>query len=162
MASFPRHMEPPFDQLYVNYYSSIENAHIDFHHDHHTCMRGVVAGISLGSACEFQLRPSESAALRAQPLRIQVPRKSAFLMTGLSRWHLQHAIPMHKQDRISLTFRTVDRTAVPDGHLWDREWSELTAEEQANAHWPLVPVPVNRDVTTGRQVRVWQSGRRHS
>lgn len=164
LASFPRHTEPPFDQLYVNYYSSAENAHIDFHHDHHTCMRGVVAGVSLGSACEFQLRPSESAALRAQPLCIRVPRKSAFLMTGLSRWHLQHAIPVHRLDRISLTFRTVDRTAVPDAHLWDREWLQLTVEERANAHWPLVPAPVYRGGGTGPRFGGWRgmAGQSHS
>merc|ERR1712083_906598 len=43
------------DQLYVNHYSALAKGRIGFHHDHPATMGGVIAGLSLGSSCEFHL-----------------------------------------------------------------------------------------------------------
>jgi len=133
----------PLDQLYVNYYSVSCGAYIDFHHDHHTSMTGLIAGVNLGSDFELSLRASElpSRVPRPPTMHVGMPSKSGYLMTGLSRWHLQHAVLDLVADRISLTFRTVDRSCVSHPSLWDREWSDLTDPENANAHYPILPPP---------------------
>ncbi|CAK9109294.1 Hypothetical protein (Fragment) [Durusdinium trenchii] len=113
-----------FDQMYVNYYDTSINSYIDFHHDHQSCMLGTVAGISLGSACQLQLKPLR----QRKGLSIELPRRSLFFMSGLSRWHLQHAIPELFADRLSLTFRTVDRSCGR-AEQWKRTWEQLTAAE---------------------------------
>lgn len=46
-----------FDQMYVNYYDTSIDSYIDFHHDHQSCMMGTVAGVSLKSSCQLQLKP---------------------------------------------------------------------------------------------------------
>lgn len=125
------------DQLYVNYYSAAERARIDFHHDNPKSMRGVVAGLGLGSACELQLLPLDPE-LGRRVIAVPLPRRSLYLMSGLSRYHLQHGIPPAGADRVSLTFRTVDRDCE-DRALWRRQWRALPKEEAANAHWPLLP-----------------------
>lgn len=133
-------IQPPFDQMYVNFYTVATGAHIDFHHDHHLTMMGGIGGHSSGSACEFVFRPYECG-LRDQTIRIELPRRSGYLMSGTSRYHLQHAIPKVRADRISITYRTVDKTCInrDEEILWQREWSELNQEEIDNAHWPLLP-----------------------
>mmetsp|Transcript_28380 Transcript_28380/g.85645 ORF Transcript_28380/g.85645 Transcript_28380/m.85645 type:complete len:156 (-) Transcript_28380:126-593(-) len=125
------------DQLYVNHYKAADRARIDFHHDNPKSMRGLVAGVSLGGACELQLQALDPELARRTAL-VPLPRRSLYLMSGLSRYHLQHGIPAIREDRVSLTFRTVDRDCE-DRALWRREWAELPPEEAANAHWPLLP-----------------------
>ena len=122
-----------FDQMYVNYYDTSIDSYIDFHHDHQSCMMGTIAGVSLRSSCQLQLKPLR----QKDALHIELPNRSLFFMSGLSRWHLQHAIPQLQTDRLSLTFRTVDRSCSR-AHQWARSWKELTVAEEANAHWPLV------------------------
>lgn len=128
-----------FDQLYVNYYSAAAKGRIGFHHDHVGTMRGVVAGISLGSACEFQLLALD-AELSGQPtLFLNLPPRSLYLMSGLSRYHLQHGIPSHNKDRLSLTFRTVDQSGAGSKAQWRREWADIPPAEAAKCNWPLLP-----------------------
>mmetsp|Transcript_621 Transcript_621/g.1250 ORF Transcript_621/g.1250 Transcript_621/m.1250 type:complete len:433 (+) Transcript_621:21-1319(+) len=122
-----------FDQMYVNYYDTSIDSYIDFHHDHQSCMLGTIAGVSLKSSCHLQLKPTR----QRQALSIELPPRSLFFMSGLSRWHLQHAIPQLRSDRLSLTFRSVDRSCSREMQ-WARCWEALTAAEAANAHWPLV------------------------
>ena len=123
-----------FDQMYVNYYDTSIDSYIDFHHDHQSCMLGTIAGVSLKSACHLQLKPLRH---HISALSIELPARSLFFMSGLSRWHLQHAIPRLEETRLSLTFRSVDRSWAKAAQ-WQRSWEELTAGEEANAHWPLV------------------------
>lgn len=125
-----------FNQLYVNHYACKTRSRIDFHHDHHLTMRGIIAGVSCGSACELHLR-AQDAGVRRPPARLRLPPRSLYLMTGLSRWHLQHAVPAVEGDRLSLTFRSVDLSCAPRP-MWDRPWSALGAREELNAHWPLL------------------------
>jgi len=137
--------QPSFDQAYANHYASECGPHIHFHHDHHACIMGVIAGVSLGSSCDIMLRTSEVFSIKEDPLRVPLPRRSVYFMTGLSRWHFQHGIFNIPADRTSVTFRTVDRNWVRDQWLWDRDWSELSSEEQANALWPLLPITKLRE-----------------
>lgn len=125
-----------FNQMYVNYYDCAAKANIEFHHDNHTCMRGAIAGISLLSACDLQLRPLDQLICRP-PMRIALPRRSLFFLSGLSRWHLQHGILHMPESRLSLTFRTVDRSCARE-ELWEQRWGCLEKDEKDNAIWPLV------------------------
>lgn len=126
-----------FDQLYVNHYSAAERTRIEFHHDNPKSMMGVVAGVSLCSDCELQLLPLDAELARAT-IPVALPRRSLYLLSGLSRYHLQHGIPVIRADRVSLTFRSVDLDCA-DRRDWRRSWGELKADEAANAHWPLLP-----------------------
>eukprot|EP00439_Symbiodinium_sp_Y106_P020824 s480_g2.t1 len=128
--------EDDFDQMYVNFYDSSINSYIDYHHDHMSCMKGTVAGVSLGSACRLRLRPLEFR-VADEALCIDLPSRSLFFLSGLSRWHLQHAIMDMRHDRLSLTFRTVDRSGSRS-QIWNRSWAQLRGAEAANALWPLV------------------------
>jgi alkylated DNA repair protein (DNA oxidative demethylase) len=65
---------------------------------------GVVVGVSLGSACVMRFQRTAAGGERRvfeQPL---APR-SAYAMTGASRWSWQHSIPAVAEDRWSVTFR---------------------------------------------------------
>merc|ERR1711870_160207 len=99
-------------------------------------MQSQIAGVSLLSECDFLLCACDAPHFKSQPVGVNMPRRSVYLMTGLSRWHLQHAVLDIPADRVSLTFRTVDKTWTKsnDSWLWRREWDELTDEELANAH----------------------------
>lgn len=129
--------EQILDQMYVNFYDASSKANIEFHHDNHTCMCGDIAGVSLLSNCEMQFRALDSNLLRP-PLRILLPRRSLFLLSGLARWHLQHAIPEMYENRLSLTFRTVDKSCSREPSMWEQDWDCLEDEEARNAVWPLV------------------------
>lgn len=125
-----------FDQLYVNHYAAGVSSGIAFHHDNPKTMRNVVAGVSLGSEAAMHFRVPEGD-LEGAPLSVNLPRRSLYLMSGLSRYHFQHSVPRLESDRLSLTFRTVNRGCAA-GYLWEREWAEIPAREAANAHWPLL------------------------
>jgi alkylated DNA repair dioxygenase AlkB len=75
---------------------------------------GIVAGISLLSACRMKLRPYVPPGARAAQGRrrtatheILLERRSAYLMTGESRNAYEHHIPPVTTLRYSITFRTV-------------------------------------------------------
>lgn len=62
-------------------------------------------GISLGSACTMRMRPYDAS---VSPVRkIELPPRSAYVMTGESRWKWEHHIPPLKEERFSLTMRTL-------------------------------------------------------
>jgi len=66
---------------------------------------GVVVGISLLSACRFRFQQGRDAARRTRALML-APR-SAYVLAGAARWQWQHAIPPTKEERFSITFRTL-------------------------------------------------------
>ena len=142
--------ELEFNQLYVNHYPMDTRARIGFHHDHHITMGHFIAGISCGSTCELHLR-AQDPGMKRPPTRVQLPPRSLYLMTGLSRWHLQHAIPVITGDRLSLTFRTVDQNSAPK-QMWSREWNQLGSLEQENAHWPLLRPDGSSSIDCTRRV----------
>jgi hypothetical protein len=75
---------------------------------------GIVAGVSLLSACRMRFRPYRSPASAAPPARrrsatheIGLTRRSAYLMTQHSRHAYEHHIPPVAELRYSITFRTL-------------------------------------------------------
>jgi alkylated DNA repair dioxygenase AlkB len=75
---------------------------------------GIVAGVSLLSACRMKFRPYRSPASTAPQSRrrsatheIALSRRSAYLMTRESRSAFEHHIPPVTQLRYSVTFRTL-------------------------------------------------------
>jgi alkylated DNA repair dioxygenase AlkB len=74
----------------------------------------IVAGVSLLSACRMKFRPYVSGGernttgpRRAATHEIVLERRSAYLMTGLSRNGYEHHIPAVATLRYSITFRTI-------------------------------------------------------
>jgi alkylated DNA repair dioxygenase AlkB len=75
---------------------------------------GIVAGISLLSACRMRFRPNRPPASAAPALprrsathEIVLTPRSAYLMTQDSRTAYEHHIPPVSELRYSITFRTV-------------------------------------------------------
>jgi alkylated DNA repair dioxygenase AlkB len=76
---------------------------------------GIVAGLSLLSACRMKFRPYVSPGARAATEdrrrtathEITLERRSAYLMTGEARSAYEHHIPAVTTLRYSITFRTV-------------------------------------------------------
>jgi 2-oxoglutarate-Fe(II)-dependent oxygenase superfamily protein len=73
---------------------------------------GIVAGISLSSACRIKFRPyrppsAATPARRSATHEIVLDRRSGYLMTGESRHAYEHHIPPVAQLRYSITFRTL-------------------------------------------------------
>jgi alkylated DNA repair dioxygenase AlkB len=126
------------NQLYVNHYSTECCNGIAFHIDNPKTMKGIIAGLSLGNACELHLTCLDKEVRRTPPIVIDLPPRSLYFMTGISRYHLLHGIPALTADRLSLTFRSVNM-ACADQSLWKRDWSEISTREASNCHWPLLP-----------------------
>jgi hypothetical protein len=73
---------------------------------------GIVAGISLLSACRMKFRPyrrpsAPTPSRRSATHETVLDRRSAYLMTGESREAYEHHIPPVAQLRYSVTFRTL-------------------------------------------------------
>jgi len=75
---------------------------------------GIVAGISILSACRMRFRPHRAPASaesklprRAATHEIMLTRRSAYLMTQESRSASEHHIPSVPELRYSITFRTL-------------------------------------------------------
>jgi len=76
----------------------------------------VIAGISLGSGCRMKFRPYISPRdllpSHARPPRrathaVELPARSAYLITGVARRDYEHSIPDTTNLRYSITFRTL-------------------------------------------------------
>jgi DNA oxidative demethylase len=72
---------------------------------------GVVAGISLGSACRLRFRRAEPGRrwLRAE---VEAAPRSLYLLDGPARAGWQHSIPPVEHLRYSITFRTLRRPGL--------------------------------------------------
>ena len=66
---------------------------------------GVVVGVSLLGACRFRFQQGRGAARQTRAVTL-APR-SAYVLDGAARWQWQHAIPPGRDERYSITFRTV-------------------------------------------------------
>jgi alkylated DNA repair protein (DNA oxidative demethylase) len=66
---------------------------------------GVVVGISLLGACRFRFQQGRDAARRTRAVTL-TPR-SAYVLAGAARWQWQHAITPGREERYSVTFRTL-------------------------------------------------------
>jgi alkylated DNA repair dioxygenase AlkB len=79
-------------------------AGIGWHRD--APMFGRIVGVSLGAPCRmrFQRRTKEGERLVEE---IDLAPRSAYLLSGEARWTWQHSIPATKEQRYSVTFRTM-------------------------------------------------------
>jgi len=66
---------------------------------------GVVVGVSLLGACRLRFQQGRGAARKTRALTL-APR-SAYVLDGAARWQWQHAIPPGREERYSVTFRTL-------------------------------------------------------
>jgi alkylated DNA repair dioxygenase AlkB len=74
----------------------------------------VIAGISVGAACTMKFRPYVSPkdltpgrAPRRATHAVELPPRSAYLITGPARREFEHSIPATEGLRYSITFRTL-------------------------------------------------------
>ena len=77
---------------------------LGWHRDAPTYER--VAGVSLGGWARMRLRPWP-ARKGASTLSLDLAPRSAYRMEGPARWGWQHSIPATKEQRYSVTFRTL-------------------------------------------------------
>jgi DNA oxidative demethylase len=66
---------------------------------------GIVAGVSLASACEMRFR--RPLGQKTENAAIELPARSVYVLTGSSRNEWQHSISPMRELRYSLTFRTI-------------------------------------------------------
>jgi alkylated DNA repair dioxygenase AlkB len=97
-----------FAMALINEYQA--GAPIGWHRD--APQYGIVAGVSLLSACRMKLRPyvsprTQGAGRRVATHEITLAPRSAYLMTGPSRTDYEHHIPAVETLRYSITFRTL-------------------------------------------------------
>jgi alkylated DNA repair protein (DNA oxidative demethylase) len=72
---------------------------------------GVVVGVSLLGACRFRFQQGRDAARHTRALML-APR-SAYVLAGAARWQWQHAITPGREERYSVTFRTLRTSGGP-------------------------------------------------
>ena len=96
-----------FAMALINEYRT--GAPIGWHRD--APQYGIVAGISLASACRMRFRPylkaPASSSRRSATHELMLEPRSAYLMTGESRQSFEHHIPPVAELRYSVTFRTL-------------------------------------------------------
>src|SRR5262249_23150206 len=66
---------------------------------------GVVVGVSLLGACRFRFQQGRDTVRRTRAV-VLAPR-SAYVLAGAARWQWQHAIPPGREERYSVTYRTL-------------------------------------------------------
>jgi alkylated DNA repair dioxygenase AlkB len=67
-----------------------------------------VVGVSLGGWCRMRFRPYPPRKGTKQPVyALELEPRSAYVLQGNVRWRWQHSIPMTKNLRYSVTFRTL-------------------------------------------------------
>lgn len=72
---------------------------------------GVVVGVSLLGACRMRFQQGRGTARKTRALTL-APR-SAYVLDGAARWQWQHAIPPGREERYSVTFRTLRALGDP-------------------------------------------------
>src|SRR5262249_32850672 len=76
---------------------------------------GVVVGVSLLGACRFRFQQGRDTARRTRAV-VLAPR-SAYVLAGAARWQWQHAIPPGREERYSVTYRTL-RASGGAARIW--------------------------------------------
>jgi alkylated DNA repair protein (DNA oxidative demethylase) len=72
---------------------------------------GDVVGVSLRSACLLRFQRGQAAERRVFEQLLEA--RSAYVLTGPSRTAWQHSIPAVREERYSITFRTLRRRSPP-------------------------------------------------
>ena len=68
---------------------------------------GLVIGLSLGARCRLRFQRGKGA--ERQVAEVELEPRSAYVLAGAARWSWQHSIPPTKEERYSITFRTLKR-----------------------------------------------------
>jgi len=68
---------------------------------------GLVVGLSLASACRLRFQRGKGGDRRVFEQLLE--RRSGYVLAGAARWAWQHSIPATKDERFSITFRTLRR-----------------------------------------------------
>lgn len=102
VASFMKLPEEKIGEVLVTHYPA--GAAIGWHRDAPP-FGDAVCGISLLSDCtmKFRLKRGNSYEIFKLPL----PARSAYIFSGEARWKWEHTIAQHKEERYSITFRTL-------------------------------------------------------
>jgi alkylated DNA repair protein (DNA oxidative demethylase) len=87
-------------QLLFTFYPP--GAPIGWHRD--APMYEKLLGISMAGSCTMKLKPYDP---KSSPVKVELAPRSAYCMTGESRWNWEHHIPPVKEERFSLTMRTL-------------------------------------------------------
>jgi alkylated DNA repair dioxygenase AlkB len=104
VAAITERPSAEFAELLVTHYPA--GSVINWHRD--APPFDLVAGVSLLTDCTFRLRPYDKEEHnRKSILSFPVQRRSLYLMQGESRSAWQHSIATVKQDRYSITLRTL-------------------------------------------------------
>lgn len=91
--------DPQRSELFVNEY--VNGNDLYAHHDNRTTYEECIIGISLISDIEMEFSSGR------QKIRVTVPKRSLYLMTGKARYVYRHGIPYVSETRLSLTYRTL-------------------------------------------------------
>jgi len=72
----------------------------------------VIAGVSLGGQCRMRFRPYPPRPGRdPRTFALELAPRSVYVMRGDVRWQWQHSITATREQRWSITFRTLSRAA---------------------------------------------------
>ena len=128
------------DFLYTNRYKSEKHSFIRFHHDHLTLMGRVIVGVSLKADATLSLvrtcnkKSNCPGNDKDGKIEIKLPRRSMYVMSGLSRYALKHGVidASHNGDRVSLTFRKCVRLEKNR-----KQWEEKPPPTNKKLHFPI-------------------------
>ena len=67
-----------------------------------------IAGVALASPCRMRFQRTSGGT--RSTAAVELPPRSAYLLSGKARWSWQHSIPAAKELRYSVTFRTLKRS----------------------------------------------------
>jgi len=87
---------------------------------------GIVAGLSLASACRMRFRPYANQHDRSAVIALALAPRSLYVMADEIRWAWQHSIPPAKALRYSMTFRTRADAATKPGPRYKSAHSPVT------------------------------------
>lgn len=87
---------------------------------------GIVAGLSLASACRMHFRPYDNPHDRSAVIALTLAPRSLYVMADEIRWAWQHSIPPAKALRYSMTFRTRADAAAKPGAQYRSSHSSVT------------------------------------
>lgn len=112
VAAFLQVQEVNISEILVTHYP--EGAPIDWHRDAPAFES--LFGISIKGSAVLKLRKIGEEKTSVQ--KVPLPPRSGYSIMGEARWRWQHHIPPQKEERFSITFRTLrENSLIPDTDL---------------------------------------------
>jgi 2OG-Fe(II) oxygenase superfamily len=96
-----------FNQCEVTHYPSCIGA---YWHTENPLFNDYILGVFIASEALLQFRPKyvEPKYVKKLSFEVTVPPGSLYMLQGVLRWHYEHQVIPVKEERYSLTFRSVD------------------------------------------------------